>query len=73
MLKDFHGKIGAQTCGDGAGPHPSTDAAKELRDILCTAVGQHMFNVVLTPDFNRPHRNHFHLEVMANVKWFLVH
>ena len=28
---------------------------------------------VLTPNFNRPHRNHFHLEVMANKKWFLVH
>jgi hypothetical protein len=73
VLSDFHGKIGAQTCGDGAGPHPATDRAKELRDLLCTAVGLHLFNVVLTPDFNRPHRNHFHLEVMANVKWFLVH
>ena len=73
VLNDFHGKIGAQTCGDGAGPHPATENAKELRDLLCTAVGQHMFNVVLTPDFNRPHRNHFHLEVMANVKWSLVH
>ena len=73
VLKDFHGKIGAQTCGDGTGPHSASENAKELRDILCTAVDQHMFNVVLTPDFNRPHRNHFHLEVMANVKWFLVH
>ena len=73
VLKDFHGRIGDPTCGDGAGPHPATDAAKELRDILCTTVEAHLFNVVLTPDFNRPHRNHFHLEVMANVKWFLVH
>jgi hypothetical protein len=73
VLKDFHGKIGDPTCGDNAGPHPATDNAKELRDILCTTVEAHLFNVVLTPDFNRPHRNHFHLEVMANVKWFLVH
>ncbi|MEO8549777.1 MAG: hypothetical protein ABI678_07380 [Kofleriaceae bacterium] len=73
VVKDFHGKIGAPTCGDGAGPHPVTDNAKELRDILCTTVAAHLFNVVLTPNFNRPHRNHFHLEVMANVKWFLVH
>jgi hypothetical protein len=73
VLTDFHGKIGAQTCGEGAGPHPVTENAKELREILCTAVSEHLFNVVLTPDFNRPHRNHFHLEVMADVKWFLVH
>ena len=73
MLKDFHGAIGAPTCGDGAGPHPATPDAKELRAILCEAVEAHLFNVVLTPDFNRPHRNHFHLEVMAGVTWFLVH
>jgi hypothetical protein len=73
VLKDFHGKIGDKTCGDGARPHPATADAKELRAILCETVDAHLFNVVLTPDFNRPHRNHFHLEVMAGVQWFLVH
>ena len=73
IVKDFHGAIGAKTCGDGAGPHPATDKAKELRAILCETVTAHLFNVVLTPNFNRPHRNHFHLEVTAGVKWFLVH
>jgi hypothetical protein len=73
VAKDFHGKIGDATCGDGAGPHPASAAATELRSILCEAVAQHLFNVVLTPNFNRPHHNHFHLEVMASVKWFLVH
>lgn len=73
VLKMFHGKIGDKTCGEGAHPHPATPQARELRTILCDAVAAHLFNVVLTPDFNRPHRNHFHLEVMAGVKWFLVH
>jgi extensin-like protein len=73
VLKDFHGAIGDKTCGDGAAPHPSTDKAVELRKILCEAVDAHLFNVVLTPDYNKPHRNHFHLEVTAGVKWFLVH
>ena len=73
VLDHFHGHIGAKTCGDGAGPHPATPEATELREILCDAVAQHLFNVVLTPDYNRPHRNHFHLEVTENVKWFLVH
>ena len=73
VLKSFHGKIGDKTCGDGAGPHPATPDAKELRGILCETVDAHLFNVVLTPDFNRPHRNHFHLEVMAGVHWFLIH
>jgi hypothetical protein len=73
IVKDFHGAIGAKTCGEGAGPHPATDKAIELRAILCETVTAHLFNVVLTPNFNKPHRNHFHLEVTAGVKWFLVH
>lgn len=70
---DFHGAIGAKTCGDGAGPRPSTPDGLTLRAILCEAVVERMFNVVLTPNFNRPHHNHFHLEVTSGVKWFLVH
>ena len=71
--KDFHGKIDAKTCGDGAGPNPATPEGIELRKILCETVDQHLFNVVLTPNYNREHHNHFHLEVTAGVKWFLLH
>jgi hypothetical protein len=71
--KDFHGKIDARTCGEGAGPKPPSPAGWQLRQILCEAVDRHLFNVVLTPNYNRAHHNHFHLEVMAGVSWFLVH
>jgi len=71
--KDFHGHIGSTTCGPNTGPSPATPAALELRDIVCDAADQHLFNVELTPDYNWPHRNHLHLEVAANVRWFLVH
>ncbi len=73
VLDHFHGAIGAKTCGDGAKPRPVTPEATEIREILCDAVAQHLFNVVLTPNYNRPHRNHFHLEITEGVKWFLVH
>ena len=73
VTKHFHGAIGDHTCGPKAAPHPVTKEATELRAILCEAVGEHLFNIVLTPNFNRPHRNHFHLEVAAGVKWYLVH
>ena len=71
--KHFHGAIGARTCGDGAAPQPATDEALALRAILCEAVDRRLFNVVLTPNYNPPHKNHFHLEVTEGVKWFLVH
>jgi hypothetical protein len=71
--RDFHGHIGAKTCGESAGPVPSSPAAIELRSIVCAAADAHLFNVELTPDYNWQHRNHFHLEVTPNVTWFLVH
>lgn len=73
VQRDFHGRIGARTCGPGAGPHPATPEASELRRIVCDAAEARLFNVVLTPDYNWPHRNHFHLEVTAGAKWFVVH
>src|SRR5262245_45653655 len=71
--KHFNGAIGDKTCGDDAAPHPVTPEATKLRSILCDAVAAHLFNVVLTPNYNPPHHNHFHLEVTRGVKWFLVH
>jgi len=63
--KDFHGRIGAKPC-------PAPENASELRKIACEANTAGLFNVLLTPDYNWAHRNHFHLEVTANVKWTLV-
>jgi hypothetical protein len=71
--RDFHGRIGATTCGAGNGPSPATPEAAVLRNIVCEAADAHLFNVALTPDFNWAHRNHFHLEVRPAVRWFLVH
>jgi hypothetical protein len=73
VQRDFHGRIGAKTCGPGTGPRPATPEATELRSIFCDAADARLFNVVLSPDYNWPHRNHFHLEVAAGAKWFVVH
>jgi hypothetical protein len=71
--RDFHGRIGASTCGAGADPNPATAEADELRQIVCEAADARLFNVALTPDYNWAHRNHFHLELSAGSKWFMVH
>jgi hypothetical protein len=73
VVKDFHGTIGASPCGsDAAPPSPSTPQARELRSIACEAADQHLFTAVLTPNYNRAHHNHFHLEVTPEVRWYLV-
>jgi hypothetical protein len=69
--RDFAGRIGETTCGWSA-VQPPTIASAELRSIVCEAAEAHLFHVELTPDYNAKHKNHFHLEVTAKVKWFLV-
>ncbi len=56
----------------GARPCPNPKDGSELRQIACEAYDARLFNVLLTPNFNWPHRNHFHLEVTAGVRWTLV-
>ncbi len=68
VLADFKGRRHRDVCGKKA-PAGNTAAARELREIACAAVEQGLFNVVLTPNYNRAHRNHFHLEVTAGVTW----
>jgi hypothetical protein len=69
----FNGRIGSKTCGESAAkPQPPALEARELRSIACEAADAQIFNSILTPNYDRPHRNHFHLEVTPGVKWFIV-
>lgn len=68
----FDGKIGARTCGEGA-PEADKPAAKELREIVCEAREAGVFTYALTPNFDAPHADHFHMEIKPGVKWFLYH
>lgn len=65
--KDFHGSLGSKPCGSKVNGAPG-----ELRDVYCEAATEGMFNVMLSPHYNRAHKNHFHLEVTTGVKWTLV-
>lgn len=71
--RDFHGAINAAVCGPKARPRPATPSALAIRALLCDLVSERLFTVVLTPNFDPPHKNHFHLEVAADKKWFLLH
>jgi hypothetical protein len=70
---DFHGRIGAEPCGHAAvPPWPSTEGARELRTILCSIAEARLVHVLLSPNFDARHRNHFHVEVRPGVRWFIV-
>ena len=72
VLDDWHGRIGAKTCGPDAKPRRKTEKSTKLRAILCDVAAKRIFNVILTPNHNRAHRNHFHLDVTPGAKWFVV-
>ena len=73
ILDHFNGRLGSPPCGaEAVPPSPATSEAKELREIACAAAESHVFNSVLTPNYDLPHKNHFHLELTPDVDWFMV-
>ena len=43
-----------------------------LKGFVREAASERLFNVLLGPDYNWQHRNHFHLEVTSGVRWQFV-
>jgi hypothetical protein len=72
IARHFAGKIGQQTCGEKVA-EPATAEARELRAIVCEAAEARVFTFVLSPNFNRAHHDHLHMEIKAGAPWMLVH
>jgi hypothetical protein len=73
VARDFPANVGAATCGCRAQiPFPTTSAATNLRSTICEAAQARIFNVLLTPNYDRDHHDHVHLEVRRHIRWFLV-
>lgn len=71
VTRDFHGRLGAPVCGPAARV-PARPEARFLRGVFCDAARRGLFHVMLSPDFNEEHHNHFHLEVARSVSWQFV-
>ena len=69
--RDFHGRLRRPACGPSARV-PNDGAARALRTFFCEAARRGVFSVLLSPNFNRAHHNHFHLEVSRRASWQFV-
>lgn len=49
------------------------DKGKLLRRLVCDAVEQGLFQVVITPHHDRAHQDHVHLELVPEVDWTYIH
>lgn len=47
-------------------------SSRVLRGVVCDAVENNLFQVVLTPHHDRAHENHVHLEIRPEVDWTYV-
>ncbi len=73
VYRDWHGRVGQKTCGEGsAKPTKDTAGAKLLRGVVCDLADQGSFNLLLTPHYDWGHRDHFHMEVRTGIRWFLI-
>ena len=72
VLRDFDGQgVGSQTCGADAA-QARKPKARALRELVCAVDAIGSFNLILTPHYDRRHKDHFHLEVRRSIDWFLT-
>jgi hypothetical protein len=59
--------------GAACPPRKSEDGrSRLLRNVTCRAVDKKLFEVVLTPHYNKAHANHLHLERKPGADWMYV-
>lgn len=70
--RDWLGRIGDPACPAASDAPADTEKSRTLRTVACGAAEAQLFQVILTPNNDLKHKNHFHLEVVRNVSWFLL-
>lgn len=70
--RDFHGERGRPVCGPDAYLEPPSLAAVRLRNLTCELARSGAFHHVLTPNYDVAHRNHLHLDIKRDYRWFSV-
>jgi hypothetical protein len=65
---DFEKRSGTDPCSY----QPTDDKARVLSKIVCGLHANHIFNVMLTPNANKAHHNHFHFDVTPRASWYIV-
>jgi len=51
---------------------PATEAGRFLKELACALHDQRVFNVILTPNANKAHHNHFHFDITPDAKWYVI-
>ena len=68
VLGSFERRSGVPPCSYT----PKTEAARLMTDFVCRLHRLRIFNVMLTPNANKAHHNHFHFDVTPNTSWHII-
>lgn len=68
VLEHFHRRSGEPPCDDA----PEAEEARILQALACGLHEARTFNVILTPNANRAHHNHLHLDVTPDAAWYII-
>ena len=66
VLKDWRKAYGTK---DDCVGKPGTTDAKLLRTIICQAEKANIFRLMLSPDSDWDHQNHFHIDGLGRIDW----
>lgn len=70
--RDFQGRRGDPPCGPEARLIEETERAVRLRNLVCAVAARGLFHHILTPNYDAAHRDHLHLDIKRDEKWFGV-
>jgi hypothetical protein len=70
--RDWHGQIGALSCGPEARLDDPTDEAVRLRNLVCDVARERLFDTMLTPNFDRAHRDHVHMDLRRGARSAII-
>jgi len=70
--RDWQGSIGAPPCGPNSELLTESEHAILLRNLVCDVARQGIFHHILTPNFDRAHSNHLHVDIKRGDRAIIV-
>ncbi|NLE88781.1 MAG: extensin family protein [Myxococcales bacterium] len=69
---DWHGERGTPPCGPEARLLEENERSVRLRNLVCAIAARGLFHHILTPNYDAAHRDHLHMDIKRDAKWFGV-
>jgi hypothetical protein len=66
--RDFAGEIGQPVCGPESRLVEATPESIVLRNLICDLARRQLFHYMLTPNYDRAHHDHLHVDIVRNGK-----